>query len=139
MGVVENGSFKCITRVVKYAWLCTCRFFRYDMMTSSVPELNGLSLETSIGEVDSMRQSVSRITLAYFEDTGFYVADYEEAGFQKWGWQEGCEFASTDCSVWAAANPGQLHFCDTTQAATDELLTAYRDGSKPKLTVILEV
>lgn len=107
-------------------------------MTSGVLELNGLSLEKDGGEVDSMRMSVSRVTLAYLEDTGFFTADYQEAGFQKWGWQEGCLFITQVCDAWAAANPGQLHFCSTTQAETDEALK-FRESGKPILTAILEV
>jgi hypothetical protein len=95
--------------------------FRYDMMTAASVELNGRELENEAGEVDALRVSVSRTTLAYMEDTGFYTANYDLAGFQKWGWQEGCSFALQDCGDWAKENPGQTHFCKNPTLAAASL------------------
>lgn len=94
--------------------------FRYDLMTAASVEYNKRELENEAGEVDALRVSASRTTLAYLEDTGFYTANYDLAGFQKWGWQEGCSFALQDCGDWAKDNPGQTHFCENPTLEADD-------------------
>lgn len=106
-------------------WDLLCRTYRYDIMTASSVEYNGLQLELDFGDVDALRGSMSRTTLAYLDDTGFYTVDYSLAGLQKWGWQQGCDFVTQECSEWAEQNPGQTHFCDFPIPAVDsaELLS----------------
>ena len=45
---------------------------------------------------------VSPITLALFEDSGWYTVDYDMADRLHWGAGEGCSFASEYCSTWSS-------------------------------------
>ena len=42
---------------------------------------------------------VSSLTLAIMEDTGFYLAQHENAGCLAWGRAQGCSFVSSRCGV----------------------------------------
>ena len=42
---------------------------------------------------------VSSLTLAIMEDTGFYLAQHENAGCLAWGRAQGCAFVSSRCGV----------------------------------------
>lgn len=60
---------------------------------------------------------VSRVTLAFFEDTGWYEANYTAATLPSWGYRAGCAFAQAPC-LGAGATPAALpvpseprHFC----------------------------
>ena len=56
----------------------------------------------------------SRVTLAYFEDTGWYKADYAYAQTAHWGYKAGCAFATGSCiSGGVSASPS--HFCTAPQ------------------------
>jgi len=50
---------------------------------------------------------VSRLTLALFEDMGWYRADYTKAEGNRWGYHEGCDFVNLACG---SANWGR-YFC----------------------------
>ncbi|KAL3278658.1 hypothetical protein HHI36_016195 [Cryptolaemus montrouzieri] len=43
---------------------------------------------------------ISRITLALMEDTGWYTANYSQAGEMTWGRGLGCDFAVKSCKEW---------------------------------------
>ena len=44
--------------------------------------------------------TMSRLTLAFMEDTGWYDADWGAAGFLDWGYRAGCGFASGTCEAY---------------------------------------
>ncbi|KAF0685193.1 Aste57867_22895 [Aphanomyces stellatus] len=44
----------------------------------------------------------SAMTLAFFEDTGWYIANYSAAQTLTWGYLEGCSFATSQCSGWSS-------------------------------------
>ncbi|OQS03053.1 leishmanolysin-like peptidase, partial [Thraustotheca clavata] len=50
----------------------------------------------------------SAITLALFEDSGWYTANYSMAQTLTWGYLEGCTFATSKCSEWSTN-----YFCNT--------------------------
>eukprot|EP00899_Mesostigma_viride_P012753 jgi/Mesvir1/21479/Mv03931-RA.2 len=54
--------------------------------------------------VISTDQMVSSITLALFEDTGWYLPQYSKAGILRWGYHAGCNFVNLACTH-SVANP----------------------------------
>lgn len=54
--------------------------------------LGDYMISTTYSEV-----SISDITLAYFEDTGFYKANYYTGGLFRYGKNQGCSFLEEDC------------------------------------------
>jgi hypothetical protein len=54
----------------------------------------------------------SGLTLALFEDMGWYSVNYAQAEALKWGQSKGCNFVSSRCDAW---EPG--YFCETAQKA----------------------
>ncbi|RHY35487.1 hypothetical protein DYB32_000038 [Aphanomyces invadans] len=61
----------------------------------------------------------SAMTLAFFEDTGWYTANYSMAQALPWGYLEGCSFATGQCSEWS-----NDYFC----SAAGEHCSATRDA-----------
>ncbi|ETV82335.1 hypothetical protein, variant [Aphanomyces astaci] len=61
----------------------------------------------------------SAMTLAFFEDTGWYTANYSMAQALPWGYLEGCSFATGRCADW-----GSDYFCP----AAGEHCSATRDA-----------
>jgi leishmanolysin len=56
--------------------------------------------DSMAGISSSVRSYHSRFTLAFFEDTGHYTANYAAADSrQKWGKGKGCSFASKKCNA----------------------------------------
>ncbi|KAI8473133.1 MAG: hypothetical protein J3K34DRAFT_466746 [Monoraphidium minutum] len=55
--------------------------------------------------------TVSRMTLAYMQDTGWYDVNWDNAGFLSWGYKAGCDFAMGNCEAFMRANPKQQYFC----------------------------
>jgi len=51
----------------------------------------------------------SELTLSVLEDTGWYVANYSQAGQLLWGQGMGCEFVEQACSSWPSSYNG--YFC----------------------------
>ncbi|GFO20316.1 leishmanolysin-like peptidase, partial [Plakobranchus ocellatus] len=68
---------------------------------------------------------ISRITMAMMEDTGWYKADYSQAGDYEWGKNLGCEFVQNSCYNWISSRHARgesIHpFCD--QVKRGELWT----------------
>lgn len=62
--------------------------------------------------------TMSKLTLALMEDTGWYVANYDAAGFLDWGYQAGCGFLQESCSDYISKNPKQPWFCNTEEVET---------------------
>ena len=59
--------------------------------------------------------AISDITLALFEDTGFYQVNYYSGGLFKFGKNKGCSFSSTKCIINEKAAFDE--FCDTSSEA----------------------
>ena len=55
--------------------------------------------------------ALSVLTLAAFEDSGWYIANYEQADPLNYGFRQGCDFFSGACSSWK----GDGYFCNDTQ------------------------
>lgn len=60
---------------------------------------------------------ISRMTLAFMEDSGWYVANYAVAGYMDWGAGDGCSLPQSTCSTFQANNPSQNLFCSTSESA----------------------
>ncbi|WIA20451.1 hypothetical protein OEZ85_004860 [Tetradesmus obliquus] len=67
--------------------------------------------------------TLSRITLAFMQDSGWYDVNWGEVGFLDWGWQAGCDFVGKTCTAYAAAHPGQQFFCTKEQYSSDNVNT----------------
>lgn len=69
--------------------------------------------------------AISRITLAVFEDSGWYQPDYSKADIFTWGRGLGCEFVKKSCLSWMKSNPGDpFPFCtvfEHTRCASDRV------------------
>ncbi|WIA15148.1 hypothetical protein OEZ85_001835 [Tetradesmus obliquus] len=76
-----------------------------------------LMVATNLFAVYGKPATMSRITLAFMQDTGWYDVDWDSAGFLNWGWQAGCDFVGKTCADFAAANPSQQYFCTRDQYA----------------------
>ena len=50
-----------------------------------------------MNSIDYSEYSISDITLAYFEDTGFYKVNYYTGGLFRYGKNQGCSFLEEDC------------------------------------------
>uniref|UniRef100_A0A7I5EDF5 Leishmanolysin-like peptidase n=1 Tax=Haemonchus contortus TaxID=6289 RepID=A0A7I5EDF5_HAECO len=56
--------------------------------------------------------ALSRLTLALFEDSGWYRVDYDQAEDMEWGKNLGCAFATKSCLTWMKMNPTNPYpFC----------------------------
>ena len=60
--------------------------------------------------------AMAPITLAAFEDTGWYTVNYTRAGVIAWGHNAGCQFHDLTCDQYAYQNPDQPWFCKSTDA-----------------------
>ena len=72
--------------------------------------------------VVNSKSVVSEFTLAYFEDTGWYEADFTKAGHLHWGNLKGCDFVTKKCNTGTKDAPSmQLqaegYFCSEVYAA----------------------
>lgn len=55
----------------------------------------------------------SRITLALFEDSGWYLANWTAAPSPlPWASGAGCDFLGSTCQRYRERTPGQTYFCD---------------------------
>ncbi|PIO64155.1 hypothetical protein TELCIR_14227 [Teladorsagia circumcincta] len=48
--------------------------------------------------------ALSRLTLALFEDSGWYRVNYDKAEEMPWGRNLGCGFAKQSCLTWIRKN-----------------------------------
>ncbi|KAK6048960.1 hypothetical protein COOONC_13535 [Cooperia oncophora] len=55
--------------------------------------------------------AISRITLALFEDSGWYRVDYDNAENMTWGKGLGCDFVKKSCLTWMRSPSGPYPFC----------------------------
>ena len=78
-------------------------------------EMNWMEGEVMTGTRGLTRASLSKITMALMEDSGWYTPDYTKANFLPFGYQAGCDFMSeTDPNYCSNANTAQQPwFCRT--------------------------
>ncbi|PIO76494.1 hypothetical protein TELCIR_01434 [Teladorsagia circumcincta] len=58
--------------------------------------------------------ALSRLTLALFEDSGWYKVNYDKAEDMMWGRNLGCGFAKQSCLTWMKKNlENPYPFCNT--------------------------
>ncbi|GMH33198.1 hypothetical protein BSKO_01032 [Bryopsis sp. KO-2023] len=57
------------------------------------------------------RHTISSITLGLIDDSGWYEAVSEKAGYLRWGKDAGCDFLTESCQSYALSHPGQDYFC----------------------------
>eukprot|EP00878_Enallax_costatus_P007236 GHUV01007582.1.p1 GENE.GHUV01007582.1~~GHUV01007582.1.p1 ORF type:complete len:635 (+),score=97.10 GHUV01007582.1:1-1905(+) len=76
-----------------------------------------LMVATNLFAVYGKPATLSRITLAFMQDTGWYDVQWDQAGFLNWGWQAGCDFVSKTCTDYMSANPNQQFYCTKEQYA----------------------
>ncbi|KAK1392506.1 putative Metalloendopeptidase [Heracleum sosnowskyi] len=65
--------------------------------------------EIMTGSVDT-RSVVSKMTLAFLEDSGWYQANYDMADHLDWGHNQGTTFVTSPCNLWKGA-----YYCNSTQ------------------------
>ncbi|GBF91572.1 leishmanolysin-like peptidase [Raphidocelis subcapitata] len=70
-----------------------------------------LMVATNLFAVYGKPATMSRITLAFMQDTGWYDIDWDAAGFLDWGYKAGCDFVLATCDAFMAANPSQRFYC----------------------------
>lgn len=61
------------------------------------------SIFSAAGELPML----SRITMAFLKDTGWYEPVWSTAGHLAWGKGAGCGFVTSSCKQYMAANPGE--------------------------------
>jgi len=61
--------------------------------------------EIMVGVTNGYAEVVSRVTLAFFEDSGWYVPDYSKAGELDYGKGEDCAFATGYCLKQTTGDP----------------------------------
>lgn len=80
--------------------------------------------EFLVGVSSSVKSYFSRVTLAYFEDTGYYTANYDVADTRFFGYHAGCDFVQKKCND--AANSARTEHCfdadSTNTYCTEDLL-----------------
>lgn len=81
----------------------------------------------------TLSPSLSRITLALLEDTGWYVANYSQASDNFWGKNLGCNFARKSCKYWIEQqNQGGLEispYCNKLRSNSELDTKCSHDGS----------
>jgi leishmanolysin-like peptidase len=84
----------------------------------------------------SHHSMISAVTLALFEDSGWYKANYSNADMWRegadWGFQQGCEFATEKCikqdgSGYIGTGYPE-HFCTVDQQSSPDMCTTDRRG-----------
>ncbi|KIZ07138.1 leishmanolysin-like peptidase [Monoraphidium neglectum] len=70
-----------------------------------------LMVATNLFAVYGKPATMSRITLAYMQDTGWYDVNWDQAGFLDWGFKAGCDFVMDTCDAYIKAHPEQKYFC----------------------------
>ena len=61
------------------------------------------------------------ISLAFFEDTGLFISDYDRADYNFYGWQAGCNFINKPCIV--NDLPQSEEFCHFLKGGLLELIS----------------
>jgi hypothetical protein len=84
------------------------RWFQGDLMVA-----------TNLFSVYGRRATMSRVTLAFMEDSGWYVPFWENAGLLDWGLGAGCAFVEKTCADFVASNPDQRFYCTKKEWQSD--------------------
>lgn len=61
---------------------------------------------------------VSNLTLSFFHDSGWYVPNYDQAGYLEWGKGAGCTSLGTCADYSAAVNPNRYYCTPDSTAYT---------------------
>ena len=61
------------------------------------------------------------MTLAFFEDSGWYIGNWSIAPYLDWGRNQGCDFVQLTSNAYAAKYPGQPYFCTPTTQLTESI------------------
>lgn len=72
---------------------------------------------------DASPPRISRMTLAFFEDSGWYIGNWTISSYLDWGRNEGCDFAQLTSNAYAARYPTQPYFCTAPTQPSDNLCT----------------
>lgn len=83
---------------------------------------------TNLFAVYGKPATLSRITLAFMQDTGWYDVQWDAAGFLNWGYQAGCDFVAKTCDQYISANPDQQYYCTKDQIADSVNTVCTFDG-----------
>ncbi|KAF8060553.1 Invadolysin [Scenedesmus sp. PABB004] len=87
-----------------------------------------LMVATNLFAVYGKPATMSRITLAFMQDTGWYDVDWSAAGFLNWGYKAGCDFVAKTCADYIAAHPEQQYYCSPAEYADDVNTVCTFDG-----------
>eukprot|EP00854_Cymbomonas_tetramitiformis_P029047 gene29047-36110_t len=72
--------------------------------------------EMMVGSSGSQRSSLSSMTLALAQDSGWYTPNYDNAMHLAWGYKEGCSFATATTSCGTTTDPLGDYFCSSSDA-----------------------
>ena len=75
---------------------------------------------------DSNHESLSSVSLAFLEATGWYKAVYSTAESMAWGRDTGCSFVQDKCIDEAGEPSDARHFCNTRYQDADWACTVDR-------------
>uniref|UniRef100_A0A7I4YYE7 Leishmanolysin-like peptidase n=1 Tax=Haemonchus contortus TaxID=6289 RepID=A0A7I4YYE7_HAECO len=82
--------------------------------------------------------ALSRLTLALFEDSGWYKVNYAKAEDMLWGRNLGCTFAKKSCLTWMKLNPTNPYpFCRVyedsrcSETRSEKVICTLRTGEEP--------
>jgi hypothetical protein len=84
------------------------RWFQGDLMVA-----------TNLFSVYGRRATMSRVTLAFMEDSGWYLPFWDAAGHLDWGHEAGCDFIGQTCSQYVKTNPEQRFYCTASEWGRD--------------------
>ncbi|KAG2374171.1 hypothetical protein C9374_011008 [Naegleria lovaniensis] len=75
--------------------------------------------EIMVGSLGKDQMILSPFTLAYFEDSGWYKANFSRATTLQWGRSMGCKMATGRCEQWSQDAPSQTgYFCRDSSVST---------------------
>lgn len=74
------------------------------------------------------KATFSDVTLAWMDDTGWYVSNKERQGKHLWGHQAGCDFLTT-CTQYYSNSPGQTEYCPAVSTGVCSPDPSYTGGN----------
>ncbi|KAH8872664.1 Leishmanolysin-like peptidase [Schistosoma japonicum] len=103
---------------IRRPWKSTEGWFTKDFHAFVTPKILGEIMAGRI-EVD---YAVSRVTLSFFEDSGWYTVNYKKAMDWEYGRKAGCTFVTRSCFEYAETKRREsknfVPFCDNLKYAT---------------------
>ncbi|VDL74856.1 unnamed protein product [Nippostrongylus brasiliensis] len=107
----ERGFFRPISGYVNICPITFGKFKSNEMAQWLATIKHELTHNEAMSAVATQVYAMSRITLALFEDSGWYEANYSKAEDMTWGKGLGCEFAKESCLSWMTGGHGYYPFC----------------------------